>query len=276
VMEALESFRVDETLQKGTGPHDLGKMDIVLDSSGKIPGSGNAPSALDFDFKPQTKTEPKKKAGSGSRMGLVVAIVVALVVLVVAVTAGPGIIKNMSGGDETPPPLQYVNKAPGILERGGPAVDALDAAVEAISMEDSAVNRRIAEDAVAALEKEVRALLNAPSFDAAKVTQAANLAQRGVDLYPNEATRRLQDEAKEDDRAYKMMLTNIDRPTDTATFKLVGPGSPEVKVQEKDLLANRFHVKSIVGSKWVNLTDTKRDGRPVQYEMGSIEPKAVD
>lgn len=270
VMEALESFRVDETLQRVGGPEDLNKLDMGIDAA-KLPSSGYVPTAADFDFKPPTDTSAKKKkpSGSGSRMGLVAAIVVALVLVVVAVTAGPTILKNISGDEPPPAGPTYVNEAPGILARGGPAIEALEAAVEAIGHEDNGENRRIAEDSIQALVKEVHELLAARTFSAAKITQASNLAARGVDLYPNEATRQLLEEAKEDDRAYKMVLVNIDRPTDTATFKLVGPGSPEVKVQEKDLLADRFYVRSIVGSKSVTLTDTKRNARAIQYEVGS-------
>lgn len=269
VMEALESFRVDETLQR-TGPEDLNKLDMGIDAS-KMPTVGYVPTAADFDYKPApAETTKKKSAGSGSRMGLVAAIVVALVLAVVAVTAGPSIMENLKGGDEIPQGPTYTNAAPGILARGGPSIEALEAAVDAIGHEDNGENRRIAEDAVQALVKEVRELLNSKTFSAAAITQASNLAARGVDLYPNEATRQLLDEAKEDDRAYKMVLVNIDRPTDTATFQLVGQGSPEVKVQEKDLLADRFYVQSIVGSKSVKLTDTKRNGRAVEYAMGRL------
>lgn len=268
VMEALESFRVDETLQRGTGPDDLG---IELDPTGKIHGSGAAPSAADFDFKPAPKPADKKKpASSGSRMGLVVAIVAALVLVVVAITAGPAILEKVNGPPEAPPVNTHVNQAPGILARGGPAIEALEAAVEAIGYEDSPENRRIAEDCVQALVKEVRELLNTRVFDAQKITQASNLAASAVSLYPNEVTRQALEEAKTDDQIYKMMLVDIDRTTDTAKFKLVGPGSPEVLVKEKDLLADRFYVRSIVGSKSVTLTDTKRNGRPVQYEKGSL------
>lgn len=275
VMEALESFRVDETLQR-SGVEDLNKMDMGI-NAGNLPPSMRAPTADDFDFKPKpaSTTLKKKPASSGSRMGLVGAIVAALVLGVVAITAGPGILEKINGPKEVVTGPTHVNQAPGILARGGPAIEALAAAVEALGADPSADNRRIAEDCVQALEKEVKALLNSPSFDAGKITEASNRAARGVELYPNEATRALAEEANQDDKIYKMMLTGIDRATDTATFKLVGVGSPVVKVKEKDMLADRFYVKSIVASKSVTLMDSKRNNRPVKYEQGA-SAMAVD
>lgn len=273
VMEALESFRVDETLQR-TDADDLNKLDLGI-NAGNLPGMTRAPTAEDFDYKPKSPAPMKKPASGGSRMGLVGAIVVALVLVVVAITAGPSILEKLNAPPPAPPTVTHVNQAPGILARGGPAVEALEAAVEALGFEDSDENRRIAEDCVQALVKEVRALLDAPKFDSSKVTQASNLAARGVELYPNEATRQILEEAKTDDQAYKMMLVNIDRPTDTATFKLVTSGSPEVKVKEKDLIANRFYVQRVTGSQSVTLTDTKRNGRTIIYEVAKL-PKAVE
>ncbi len=268
VMEALESFRVDETLQR-SGVDDLNKMDMGI-NAGNLPPSLRAPTAEDFDYKPKapTTTTKKKPASSGSRMGLVGAIVAALVLAVVAITAGPSILEKINGPEEVPTGPTHVNRAPGILARGGPAIEALEAAVEAIDADPSADNRRIAEDCVQALEKEVQALLSSSSFDAAKITEASNLAARGVDLYPNEATRALSEEAKQDDQAYKMTLTNIDRTTATAKFVLVG--GKEVSVKEKDTLVDRFYVRRIVGDNFVTLTDNKRSGRPVKYEQGRL------
>jgi hypothetical protein len=270
VMEALESFRVEETLSSSSPTDELNKLDLGMDPLPKIPGAEHTPSAFDVGYRPPPAAGAKKKQErSGSRVGLVVAVITGIGVLAAAVTAGPRIMESLGKQDTTPKTPPYVNRAPGILRSGGPAINALEAAVDAIQHEDTAENRGIAEDAVAALEKEVSALLNASPFDAESLNHASGLASRGAVVFPDVVTQRLAEETKEDNRVYKMVLMRIDRPTDTAFFKLIEAGSPEVSVREKDTISGRFSVRSIVGSRSVTLIDTKRGNRPVMYVVGS-------
>jgi len=267
VMEALEAFRVDETLQQSGQPGDIDSLDLGLKPNQKIPGSGSAPSAFDLDYKPATpvskKPEPKGKSG------LIAGILVAVAVLGIAVVAVPRVITSMNKPEVDPNLVVYVNRAPEIMRNGGSAIEALTAAADAIAHEDSPQNHRIAEDAVTVLEKEVTDMLNATPFDTANLNEASSLATRGADLYSNEVTRRLVAETKEDNLMYKMVLVNINSTTDTATFKLVQDGAADVSVHEKEYVSARFLVRSIVGRKSVTLVDTKRANRPVLYEVGS-------
>ncbi len=270
VMEALEAFRADETLSSSDPTAALNKLDLGLDPLPKIPGAEHVPSAFDVGYRsPPAPGAKKKPETNGSRTGLIVGAVIGIAVLVGAVMAGPRILDSFKKEDTTNKPAPYVNRAAEILQSGGPAIDALEAAVDAIGHEDSAVNRHIATDAAKELDTYVTGLLNASPFDAKKLGEASSLAARGATLFPDEITQRLAAETKEDDRVYKMVLINIDRSTDTAVFKLIEPGSPEVKVREGDTLQGRFLVRTIVGSKSVTLADTKRASRGVVYELGS-------
>ena len=267
VMEALEAFRVDETLQQSPGGLDT--LDLGLDPNQKIPGSGNAPSAFDIDYRPSppTGTKTSKKPAPKSNTGLIIGAVAAAVVLLVAAVAVPRVIKSINTKPVVTAPV-FVNQAPKILQSGGPPLDALTAAVEAIAHDDNAQNRLIAEQCVAALEKQVTEKLNATPFDNDNLNSASSLATRGADLYPNETTRKLVAETKEENGVYKMVLVNIDSATDTAKFKLVDDG--DVEVHEKEYVVTRFLVLRIVGRRSVTLVDTKRANRQVMFEVGSL------
>ncbi len=270
VMEAIEAFRVDEALQQSSPLGALDSLDLGIDPNQKIPGSGNAPSAFDVEYRPTPSASSKaKKAVPKSKTGLIAGIALGAVVVIAAVTAGPLVLSRFNQPEVDPNAVVYVNRAPGILRDGGPAIDALTAAVDAIGQGDNPKNRRIAEEAVAALEKEVMEKLNAAPFDTANLNAASSLATRGADLYPSEVTRRLVSETKDDNRMYKMVLVNIDSETDTATFKLLEDGAPDVSVREKEYVSARFLVRSIVGRKSVTLVDTRRSNRAVMYEVGS-------
>jgi hypothetical protein len=268
VMEALEAFRVDETLSVSGASTDLDKLDLGLKPNQKIEGApASAPSAFDLNYKP-TPAPSKKKPEPASKNGLIIGIITAVVVLGVAVVAVPKVLTAINKPKE-PPKVEFVNRAPELLRSGAPALDALSAAVEAIGHDDSSANRRIADDCVAAVEKEINTKLNANPFSEDNLSAASSLATRAADLYPGEVTRRLLDMVKEENQVYKMMLTGIDSATDTAKFTLNDAAGTAIEVHEQEYISARFQVRSIVGRKSVTLVDTKRANRPVMYEPGS-------
>jgi hypothetical protein len=265
VMEALESFRVEETFSSSEGP-GLGGSSLDLDFGGDSGGKSSSTSA----FANPSASSPSRPAKS--KLPLIGGIVVAIVVVAVLAVAVPKFIDSFGDTQADASLPTYINRAPGILNDGGPAIDALQAAVEAIGHEDSEKNHRIAEDAVAALDKEVRALLAKKPFDMQNIRDASSLASRGVDLYPNNVTQDLVDEVNEDNRAYKISLARFDREADSAT--LIDNAGNRLTVKQGDKLLNRFLVERLhVGYKRVILKDTRRGDRLVVFEPG-MDPRA--
>lgn len=269
VMEALEAFRVEAGLEEdeaGLSPEagDAGALleDGVPMVNDDIYGSeiGSTPkSAITsvYEKRPPTFQERFKTVG-------LVVVGISLVVFLGAQL--PGWI-DAYRGDADAVVTTYVNRAPGILERGGPPIDALEAAVEAIEFEDSAPHRKSAEDSLLALVEEVRGLLNASPFDREKLSAASVLTTRAMGIYPSEKSVELSDEVKSDSAAYGMILVNIDPETKIATFQPNQPGLPLMQVKEGEPLADRFRVR-LISKSFVMLEDQTRRNRAVQVKVG--------
>lgn len=272
VIDALESFRVEETMRETQESGDAsGLGGLGLDS---IEGGAAGDTGFSFDTEPSSTFSASRTMSSsndiGGRVKLAIGVVAVLALLVVGATMGPRLLGrfNESKADAVIP--QYTNQAPSILRSGGAPIDALSAAVEAIQHEDSAKNRRIAEDAVAAIEKQVKNLLNAAPYSEENLTKASTIATHAAELYPTETTRGLSDEAKEDYRLYRMLFIGNDKSTQEAIFQLNKPGDPEVRVKKGELLEGRFKVRALGGERRVTLTDTKRGNRVIVFEQGSF------
>ena len=261
VMEALESFRVEEAFTT-SGPPQLGGSSLDKDFG----GSGARSSGSAFANARQSSAG-KKRAKSNS--SLIIGIVAGVAAVAALVFAGPALLAKLGGSEADASAPTFVNRAPGILASGGPAIDALQAAVEAIAHEDSAKNHGIAEEAVAAIDKEVRGLLMKTPFAMNNISTASSLASLAADLYPNDVSRKLVNDVQSENAAYKIILRNIDSTTRSATFVLTVPGSPEVTVQEGGMILDRFRVERIAaGVRTVTLADTKRQNRAVLFERG--------
>ena len=152
VMEALEAFRVETGLE-GDEPDESGEAGTLSEDD----------SAFDSDFGTGTKSAitsvyEKRPPTFQERFKIIGLIVGAITVLVFVGAKMPGWLDSYSG-DAKAVVTTYVNKAPGILERGGPPLDARKAAVDAIEFEDRAPHRKSAEDALSAVADEVHRLL---------------------------------------------------------------------------------------------------------------------
>lgn len=176
-----------------------------------------------------------------------------------------------------PPEVHFTNRAPAILERGGSAISALEAAAEALRHVDSGENIRIAEDVLRKLAVEVKALLNADPWDIMKIAEASALATRAALVYPNDASRRLKRSVEDENTAYRMLLTGVDETSGGAIFKLNRPGSAKITVKKGDTIGGRFIVKSFSG-RTVRVEDTRRKtkvglNRIITYEVGNPVPR---
>jgi hypothetical protein len=268
VLEAMESFRAEETLSQQAESDEFSASGLGVpespDGDGSTPDFFSDESSKDSAY---AKRYEKSSVG-GNRATMLILGVVALALIVGGVVILPGMFAGLSENQADATIPDYVNRAPVILDRGGDPIEALEAAIEAIEIEDSAANRRIAEDVVAAIAERVEAQLNATPFHEDHIQEASKLASNASRMYPNDLTQELLDTVREDDRAYKMLLLGIEGDPKMARFQLQAPGSPIEKVKVDDMLAGRFQVRSFSGRDSVVLVDTQRGGRPVRFKVG--------
>jgi len=264
VMEALESFRVEETLSSSDLPQlDPSSLDLSM-GGGSAQSSGTSST---FGSSPRASTPAKRPA---NKIPLIAGIVGAVVVVAVLALAAPKLMGSFGGKEVDANVPTYVNRAPGILDDGGPAIEALQAAVEAIGHEDSGRNREVAEMAAQALHDEVHALLNKTPFEMENIREASSLASRGSQLYASAITKDLLDETSDDTRSYTMTLLRFDKDTDSAVFGLNDGSGKEASVRAGGTLAGRFKVDRVqAGLGKVILMDTKRGNRRVVFKSGS-------
>lgn len=273
VMEALEAFRVESDLEiKKSEEDSAGDGESAQVGSDGMPvlesdlfdtdfGSGRKSAITSvYTVKPPTLQERIKTIGL---------IVGGIVVLAFLGVQAPGWIDKYRAADADAVVSTYINRAPGIMQAGGPPIEVLVAAIEAIDHEDGADNRRIANDALAAVVGRVRSLLNEAPFKEANLRDASSLAAQARDIYGDEQILRVVEEVTADSIAYRMTLISIDRETKTASFQPNLPGTDVISVVKGDLLAERFFVR-LVGSRSVILEDKLRGNRVVKFERGGI------
>ena len=268
VMEALEAFRVETGLEEEeVGTPQAGDSGALLEDGVPMVDDDTYGSAFGSTPKSAITSVYKKTPPTFQERFKIVGLIVVGITLVVFIGAQLPEWIDAYRGDADAVVTTYVNRAPGILERGGPPIDALVAAVEAIEFEDSAPHRKSAEDSVLALVEEVHGLLDASPFDQENLRNASVLATRAMGIYPSERSVELADEVKGDSAAYRMNLINIDRETKMATFQPNRPGLPLMQVKQGDLLAGRFRVR-LVSTSFVTLQDRSRGNRSVRFKVG--------
>jgi hypothetical protein len=172
------------------------------------------------------------------------------------------------------------NQAMAILQAGGLAVDALDAAMTALHAANTPENIEVANRVRNALLEQVDALLNGDPWEAANLDKASTMASRALQLDPDTpALRKLAESVKSDVFAYKMSIKGIDMQAGTVTLRVLYPDKPEDLVVKKkgEKVLNRFEVKSITRD-GVRLSDTQRKGKSglarefKLFTDGSIKP----
>jgi hypothetical protein len=178
------------------------------------------------------------------------------------------------------PIVSVDNQAMAILQAGGLAVDALDAAMTALHAANTPENIEVANRVRNALLEQVDALLNGDPWEAANLDKASTMASRALQLDPDTpALRKLAESVKSDVFAYKMSIKGIDMQAGTVTLRVLYPDKPEDLVVKKkgEKVLNRFEVKSITRD-GVRLSDTQRKGKSglarefKLFTDGSIKP----
>ena len=163
---------------------------------------------------------------------------------------------------------EYDNQALYLLSRGEPAILALEEAVNARKIVDNDDNRKISEEVLGLVVKEFYGLLDANPWKMEMLTSANVMATKAVRLYPNTMTRSLKEEAEKENRLYRMVLSEIDLATGTAVFTLNDPGQPNISVEKRSMIGERFLVRTIGAAK-VTLEDRGREVSPGRYRMVS-------
>lgn len=271
VIEALEAFRVEAGLEMGDGAQ-------APDASANAGGSGIG---VGPDGMPVLDEDPLgEQSGSGWNSSITSVHkrrpptvqerirTVGLVVGVIAVLAfcgvkAPGWIEAYRSSHADAAPLPFVNKAPGILERGGPPLEALRAAAEAIRFENSAQHKSSRDKALERLIEQVEGLLNAKPFNQDNLTRASGLMAKAVSIHPSSKAIAAAEEVNSDNAVYKMSLIGVDG--EVATF--MSNDSQLMDVEEGDVLAKRFRVR-LVDPRSVTLDDTLRGNRTVRFKVG--------
>jgi len=263
VMEALESFRVEDS-GKDEG------MDLdTLGGDMDVDGSGfNVSSDISDAFKhgPSKTDKDKKKPSSSERMITVVKIAGVLVVIIVAALNAHrlGPIVN----PPPPDPKTFVNPAPGIYRSTGSAVQALDAAVKAVDTIDDAGNRRILEEMTQLVIVQINELLNAHPWNLQVLNEASSIAAQAVRFHPTNAQIvALNDEVVQETRDYRLVYMGLESDS-RAKFKENKKGAQIQTYADGDLLAGRFRITSIIGKRQVKMVDEKRGNRALVCELG--------
>lgn len=177
------------------------------------------------------------------------------------------------------PIVHFDNRAVAILDSGGSALEALEAAMEALAIVNDASNRAVADRAREAVRAEVEALFNAKDWSPDLLNVASKMATDALKIDPNsKKLQELKREALEEVYAYKILLLEINEAEQKARFRVIrldpvsGTESEEVvysKVKkdtegdrqggtaQEERLLGRFEVKRL-GKNWVRLADWKR------------------
>jgi len=265
IIEALESFRIGD----GESPEEntTEAEDMGMPSLDKL-GDDYMESTFGESSTSSAMAPPKPRVATvGERVITVLKFVVPILILIVAVIKVPAYFKERSEQEESQQNV-FHNQAPNILDNGGPPIDALAAALEAMHHDDGPKNTRILEESLNAVVANVHALLNVIDWDIGKLQEASGIAAKAVEMYPNNTTTELKSEVDQENTDYRMLLSRIDASTGEVTFKMNNPSKPDQVVKKGDLVSDRFRITSVMGRRSVKLVDEKRKNRLLACQLG--------
>ena len=208
----------------------------------------------------------------GRRLVMGVGIVIALAVLGVAGIAAKSWIVGYLAARNAKPVVNIDNPAVGILERGGPALDALRAAVETLSKSNTPNNRSVLDRAREQVRKEVDALLNSVPWTKAMLDHASVLTSQALAVDPSSAALKdLKEEVNQELVLYKMAIVRLDPAAQQVVFRIAYPGqqSEDLVYGEGGKVKGRFEVKRITQD-GVTLQDPLRKsvgGLPRRFKL---------
>lgn len=282
VMDALESFRSEETLQLEEEDESHRKSSVFArPKHAKSEGEAHKPKRdkdmpeLDerskdlasVSLSSSVSYKAKKVAGPNwtRKIGFFAGFVAAIPMLYFGATKVAAVVRDWRTVETVAAP-ERLNPAVRILEEGGPPEDAVAEAAKAFHLAASDKNEKILDEARRRLESRLDLLMNAPTDafnkdDLARAAELVNRAYRVDSEYWGDRKKEIDAEVFD----YKRMVlisTDVTSRSAVAHVKVMAPDftSEDVEVSEGDMLVGRFKVDHITRSQ-VRLVDTQRNNR---------------
>ena len=146
-----------------------------------------------------------------------------------------------------------------MLQGGKPKSEALQEALNAASVADTAENRRVLDFVRNDITQEIQSLLNADPWEPSLLEKASKLASAAADVDRSSAITALRDTVADEIFAYSLILKELQPDENTVTLLVSVRGrSPEsMVVATGELVLDRFRVKNVT-REYVRLEDTLR------------------
>lgn len=290
VLDAMESFRADEQSASEEVKEDFEESAVIgrrrksePDGVSIEPGFEDLPTldegnqdilgmGLKNDSDSGTSTSHKSGREVSTRARLISVAKVAGVLIVFLVVGVKGVgwaraYVEERGVEES---SHFINRAPTMIKNGAEPLKILAAASEAVSEDRSSENLKVLETSLALLVDEVETHLNARRWSMQELNMASTLAADALRIHPDETTIALDEQVREENLAYKMVLISIDVKKETATFTLNRAGAPTVTVAKGETLGGRFVLRNIIGRNKIRMSDTLRNDRSVAFPLGGL------
>ncbi len=267
VMDALESFRADESTTSAMAPKKTTRFGKK--SKAEEPAPKNNDGLPELDEKSQAlasiamprSMSPAKKTGIdiGEYLKYVGIAVVLLLVGGGAYVYLPGMV---GGGEEID---EYVSRVPMLRQSNASNLQILEAAVEAADRQPTPEHEADLEKAREDIAAEIDELLQTEEMTSTVLRSAASLASKAAVASPSEILQDLKADVDQDIRAYNTLLTAVDFAAKEATFKLAGESHT---VKRGELFLDRFMLDNIKTDR-VRLIDTLRADRRIEVKINS-------
>jgi hypothetical protein len=301
VMDALEAFRLEETLGENEDEATPKRRSGLFKKTTPEPAKKSASDLPELDSNSQALADAvglsstrsyssvRRKSGAHrnqrtlqERLMLGGGIAAAVVVLLFAGIKGFGWIQSYANARNTDDATGFVNRVPEMLARENqpPPLTILEEGARALRENDTSENRKYLELAMDPVIDEFNRLIHPEKYDRRAIwtmdnlTKASALASRAQSIYANERTAEMQREIEDELKAYRMTL--LTTKGTAAQFAVNLPQQGTVWFEKESLIADRFKVKTVQGN-IVKVEDERRPdaaGNPriVTYKAGTSRP----
>ncbi len=291
VMEALESFRVEETSNVETPAPSRSwspfRRNRKARSLAQTPRDGGMPAldergkalaSLAMPVRPVASLQRPAEPSWMKKVIVFASFVATVLLLIIGATQVIAMIRKEDAPVQTAAELA-ARRARAALDQGELLV-ALDACLDAVQKANTRETREMLAKARANVRQHVENLLNSEPFSDRRLLDAVNLARRAETIDPSSEIRSLREMAEAEGRSCWMRLVDLDAGKKTATFQVNGPSNPcyapdEPSYKETykigDVINGRFRVLNITRTH-VRVRDTARNDRRMLYSFSGIFP----